>query len=140
MPRTFSFQPIHEANRNDDVWLRKRKILTWISITFAGLFAVDYSGIVISLPYYLKDDVHSSHLKRDYSLITTAMAFSASVAGVVFGRFIDQSRNIRLCLLIFPCIGLIGNVIYTLQYSVWFLLIGRLIAGMIDAAQTTISG
>lgn len=121
-------------------WIRKRLHTSYICITYGFLLGMDYSGIVISLPFYLRDDLLVHDVRLYYSIVVTAMCFSAAVSGIAFGRFIDKSRNLRLCLLMFPFLTCVGNLLYTLHYSVWLLLIGRLLCGISDAAQPAISG
>jgi len=126
----------------DPNWLKKRRTTTIICTAFSFVIGMEYSAISVSLLFYLQKLVPdvSGHEKQWYSVVMTACAFSSSIFGVVSGRYIDRTRKIKECLLGFTVVAMIGNLMYTVHQSVWFLVLGRFLCGMIDATQPVISG
>ena len=67
-------------------------------------------------------------------------ALSAAMNGLLAGRLFDKTRRLKAFMLIFTSITLIGNLLYTIHHSVWFLVCGRFLCGLCDAAQPVIAG
>ena len=126
--------------RSSPEWIKRRRISAYICIAYAFLIGLEYSSISISLLFYLTEDVGVDNPKKWYSGLMTALSLSASINGLLAGKFIDRTRRLRLCMLVFTAISICGNLLYTVHSSVWFLMIGRLLCGMCDAAQPVISG
>lgn len=135
------------TRRNDDAakcqfqkWERKRALTTYVFYLLGFLLGMEYSAIVISLWFYLKDVLMVDHLSAYYSAGMTLMASAAVISGLGVSRIMDRNRNVRCFIFVVSVISVIGNIFYTLHYSVWFLLIGRFICGFGDSLATVISG
>ena len=129
-----------EENTEMKRWLRKRRISTYICIAYGFLIGIEYSCIVASLPFYLKEDVKIDHPKKWYSVIMTMTAASGAINGVLAGKFIDKTRRLKLSMALFTAVSAAGNLMYSFQSSIWFLIVGRLLCGACEAAQPVISG
>ena len=123
-----------------NIWKKKRKWTVLIFIAFGFLVGVEYSAVVLSMWYFLKDTIETDHAPIYYSVGMASTALTASVSSIVIGKWIDRSRNIKFSMILISLIVAVGNVIYTLNFSVWFLIIGRLISGIADALTGAISG
>uniref|UniRef100_A0A7M5UCY7 Major facilitator superfamily (MFS) profile domain-containing protein n=2 Tax=Clytia hemisphaerica TaxID=252671 RepID=A0A7M5UCY7_9CNID len=121
-------------------WLKKRCSTAWICIVYALIIGMEYSCISTSLLYYLQDDLKLQNPKLYYSLIMCLSALSASVSALISGKLFDKTRRLKLFMLVFTLLTLVGNLLYTMHVSVWFLVVGRFLCGLCDAAQPIISG
>ena len=122
-------------------WRRKRATTSWICIVYALMIGMEYSSIMTSLFFYLKHDVKvENHQKMWYSVIMCVTCLSASFNGILAGKIFDRTRKLKAAMLLFTTCTLIGNLLYTCQISVWFLVCGRFLCGLCDACQPVISG
>lgn len=118
----------------------RRKVATYTYIVFGFLLGFEYTAINISQLFYLKLTVQVEEPEVFYSLITTGMAIAAAGSGVLAGYYTDKTRDLKKALFFFATLSLTGNLLYTIHHSVWFLLIGRFLCGLSDAAHPAISG
>ena len=127
---------------DDAKWRRKRETTSWICIVYSLMIGMEYSSIMTSLFFYLKDDVMVGNNQNNmwYSFIMCVTAFSAAINGVLAGKIFDRTRKLKAAMLIFTTCTLIGNLLYTCNMSVWFLVFGRFLCGICDASQPVISG
>ena len=122
-------------------WRRKRATTSWICIVYALMIGMEYSSIMTSLFFYLKHDVKvENDQKLWYSVIMCVTALSSSINGILAGKIFDRTRKLKAAMLLFTTCTLIGNLLYTCQISVWFLVCGRFLCGLCDACQPVISG
>ena len=128
------------SDNSFEIWKRKRKITTIIFYCSGIILGLEYSAVVLSLWFYMNDTIKVKHAPIYYSVTMTSMALSAILSSVVLGRFIDKSRNTRLLMLTLNILNAVGNVTYTLNFSVWFPIIGRFICGISDSLNAAISG
>ena len=124
----------------DKDWLNKRWWTTKICMIIAALSGIEYSCVSVSLIYYLQDDVRVTNVKLWYSFLMAIVYVISAISCLFLGHILDQTRNLRLLLLIIAVIAIMGNMIYTLQFSVLFLLVGRCFGAFVDAARPVISG
>ena len=117
-------------------WKKKRKWTTYIFYAFATLLGLEYSAVVLSLMFYLKDTIKVDHAPRYYSIGMTAMCSSAILSSVTLGRFIDKSRNVRGFMLTVNAVNVIGNVIYSLNFSPYLPICGRFLCGVSDSMKS----
>ena len=134
-------EPIsYVKDRHFEKWKKQRRNTTWVFTVFSFLLGMEYSAVVLTLWYYLKALVHINHVPIYYSVIMVSMALTGTIGNVVFGRYIDKSRNIRRFMLIINMVSIIGNLLYTLHFSVGFLILGRLLCGFNDSITAAVSG
>ena len=122
-------------------WRCKRATTSWICIVYGLMIGMEYSSIMTSLFFYLKHDVKvENDQKMWYSVIMCVTALSSSINGILAGKIFDRTRKLKTAMLLFTTCTLIGNLLYTCQISVWFLVCGRFLCGLCDACQPVISG
>ena len=125
---------------DEEVWIAKRRKTTIIIYIYALLLGTEYSSIVLTLYFYLQETLKVDNISLYYSIAMASMSASASVTGLIFGRYIDKTRHIRKFLIIAISVIMLGNLLYTLHFSVWFIILGRLLCGMGEAVNTALSG
>ncbi|XP_057289463.1 uncharacterized protein LOC130612180 [Hydractinia symbiolongicarpus] len=121
-------------------WERKRK-LTTIAFALECLFlGMEYSVTFLTLWLYLRELVQTSSPKLFYSFISAAYLVAGVVSSIFIGRLVDRYRNVRQTIFICNFMVIIGNILYALPFSAWFLLFGRLISGIGGPLRSVISG
>ena len=121
-------------------WLRKRK---WTTIAFAiqnTLLGLEYSIIMLNMWIYIEQLVKPDHPKIYYSIISVSCMMSSAILSIFTSRMADRYRNIRSIFLATNLSLIIGNIIYMIPFSPWFLLAGRIIAGAGHGQSSVISG
>jgi len=123
-----------------EAWKKKRK---WTVIMFAVhrvVFGVQYSNIFSTLWIYLTTLVHTDNPHLWYGLISVSFHISGTILTLMVGRIVDKRRNIRSCYLVCTALTVIGNVLYSIPYSVYYVLAGRFITGAIVATRPIVVG
>ena len=131
------------AKDGDDVlmqWKVKRKRTTVIAMAHVFIYGLENFSIVVTLLYYLKDIMKVNNPTMWYSFVMTSLVASESFSGLLFGKFMDKTRNARGIMLFNLFLSVIGNLMYTLQYNVWLLIVGRFLCGFGDSIQSVVSG
>ena len=122
-------------------WRRKRETTSWICIMYPLIVGMEYSAVMTSLFFYLKNDVMvKNNLKIWYSFIMCVGPLSSAINGVLAGKIFDRTRKLKAAMLILTTCMLIGSLLYTCNMSVWFLVFGRFLGGICDASQSIITG
>ena len=89
--------------------------------------------------FYLKE-INVANPSFWYSMVLTSMSISEASSNVLFGKYMDKTRNARFIMLFNLILSIVGNVLYTFRYSVWFLVIGRFLCGFGEATQPIACG
>ena len=138
--RTVLITSLYEADCHFEKWKKKRKITTIMFMVFALLLGLEYSAITVSLWYYLNDFMKVDHVKIYYSVTMLAMALAAIICNLFIGRYVDNNRSVRRVMMLISFISVIGNLLYTLHFSVVFLIVGRLLCGISDSLVAIMCG
>uniref|UniRef100_A0A7M5XBD5 Major facilitator superfamily (MFS) profile domain-containing protein n=2 Tax=Clytia hemisphaerica TaxID=252671 RepID=A0A7M5XBD5_9CNID len=75
-----------------------------------------------------------------YSLAEMFNAFGQMTSGLMIGRFMDRTRNLKLTCLLILCATIVGNLLYSLPFHISFILIGRFLCGFNEAFQVALCG
>ena len=126
-----------EADRSR--WLKRRKRTTYVFYAESLLLGIEYSLTFTYLYLYLKDVLHTEKVILFYSAISTVFLLSMVVASLVLGRLFDKFRNLRQMLIFGNTMIFIGNLLYCIPLSPWFLFVGRLVAGIGGSARPIMS-
>ena len=65
-----------------------------------------------------------------YSAITAMFYLSSMVSSVVISRIVDSNRNTRKMMVVCSLVTVVGDLVYMLHFSPYFLLVGKMLAGM----------
>jgi len=111
-------------------WRKKRK-LSFVGISVLLFFmGIDYGITVCSLWFYLTDLIKTDHAKLFYGLIPTSTFVVGLLVSPLVGRITDQYKNTRQTIFFVTTFLIIGNIMYSLYFSVWIVFIGRAICGI----------
>ncbi|XP_047145497.1 uncharacterized protein LOC124818548 isoform X1 [Hydra vulgaris] len=110
-------------------WLKKRK---YTSIAFAIqslILGIEYSVTLSTLWLYIKELVNTKSPKLFYTLVSVMYILSFTLSTPIIGRIVDRTRQVRVWFFICNCFLIAGNLLYSLQFSPWFLVVGRFLSG-----------
>eukprot|EP00111_Clytia_hemisphaerica_P016341 TCONS_00048385-protein len=116
----------------DKKWLQNRRQTTSTFILMNISLGIEQSITFASLFIYLKDVLHVSgnRLTTFYSAISGIYFLSQIISSLALTRIFDKYRRLKLTFFIVNNFTIAGNALYTLPYSPWCLLAGRLISGV----------
>ena len=113
----------------EELWKRKR-FTTYISFLISNLLlGMEYSLTFVTLWLYLTEVVHTEEPELYYNLISSAYLVSGIAISLTFGRAVDKSRNVKAVTFFANMAVILGNLVYAMPFSPWFLFFGRLLAG-----------
>lgn len=121
-------------------WERKRLWTTRAFILECVMLGMEYSVTFLTLWLYIKTLIDTEYPKIFYSLVASSYLLAAVVFSVIVGRWVDQTRKVRQTFLICNTLVIIGNILYSLHFSPWLLVFGRLISGADGPLRSIISG
>ena len=121
-------------------WKHKRRSTMVVIGIHRFLYGVLYSNVFATLWIYLTTLVKTDRPYLWYSLILVSFNVCGMIFTLIIGRISDRTRNIRACVLILTAVTIVGNVLYALPYSVYYVFAGRFISGVIVATQPLVTG
>ena len=106
---------------------RKKTVIIFFFINFVS--ALNFTVILPSLWFYLKK-VHSPAPSVFYG-VTFGLAEAIALPFMLFiGWLVDKTRRIKLTIMCIISIVMLGNAIFSIGYSQYLLLIGRVLADL----------
>lgn len=121
-------------------WEKKRYWTTKAFTLECVMLGMEYSVTFLTLWLYIKEMVNTDQPKLFYSLVASSYLIAAVILSVVIGRWIDRTRKVRQIFLICNTLVILGNILYALHFSPWFLVVGRLVSGADGPLRSVISG
>ena len=119
----------YQAQMTFEQWKQKRK-QTMIAMLLVNLVGgMDISIILATIVPYLKYTVLVKDVNAFYAFITTAFCVSSALFGIVSGKLVDRTRQMKIFTSVTLALQVVGNLIYTIPMSSAFPLFGRLLAG-----------
>ncbi|XP_065651737.1 major facilitator superfamily domain-containing protein 8 isoform X3 [Hydra vulgaris] len=124
--------------RHHEKWLKKRK-LTFIAFSIQLIIVgIEYSFTILTLWSYIKKMITTDTPKLYYGVVSVSYMVASSVVTPIIGRIVDKKRNVNHCFLICNMLMITGNVLYSLPFSPFFLVGGRVMAGFGGALESVI--
>ena len=130
----------------DKVWLqqwkRHRRNMTWISYFLILMYGFEILSVAVTMVYYLSLSFSMDNNKASmYScIIETFCGIGQLCGGMVFGRYLDRTRNLRFVVLANLVSIIVGNLLYSMPFHVGFLMVGRFLCGLNESLQTAFCG
>ena len=123
-----------------EAWKRKRRATMIVTAIHRILFGIQYSNVFSTLWIYLTTLVETDRPYLWYSLISVSFHVSGMILTLVIGRISDRTRDIRACFLVTTALTIVGNVLYSLPFSIYYVFAGRFISGSIVATRPLVTG
>ena len=121
-------------------WYAKRRMFTVICTVQQCLIYFENSVVSISALYYYKDTFKVSNPSFFYGISMASLNFASIIFVNLCGRFTDRTREVRRVAFFTLAFSAVGNLIYTMTYSKWLPIIGRLLCGSGDGLRTAMAG
>ena len=121
-------------------WLNMRKQTMIIFVFQSLLLGMDASLTLLTLYMYLKEDIKSDMTLMYYSVISVLFYLPSLCFSAIIGYLVDRYRNVRLTFFTINVLMIVGNLLYALPYSPWFLMVGRLLAGVGGPLRSVMTG
>ena len=121
-------------------WERKRYWTTKAFTLECIMLGMEYSVTFLTLWLYIKSLINTDYPKVFYSLVASSYLLAAVILSVIIGRWVDRTRKVRTIFLYCNTMVIIGNILYAMHFSPWFLVVGRLISGADGPLRSVISG
>ena len=90
--------------------------------------------------YYLKNTVKVKNPDFYFGLSQAALFLSGAIASIMGSYYADYTKNVREICLFEDVLNVIGNVMYSLHYSLYLILFGQLLVGTTAATITSSVG
>ena len=107
---------------------RKQNLICFSLLYFA--YGIEQNLSISTLWAYLETLVHPEYIKVWYGLISCSFYLMEIVSGLILSSYVDRSKNLRRVILCCVWLVIIGNVVYILHFSPYYLLLGRIISGL----------
>ncbi|XP_066927856.1 uncharacterized protein [Clytia hemisphaerica] len=123
-------------------WTKLLKKTTYISYLLSFLNGLEANAVLIVLLYYLEESFKMTpdEVRLYYSLTEAFNALGQIFSGLLMGRYMDRTRNLKLSCLLILCATIVGNLLYSLPIHVLFIIIGRFLCGFNEAFQVAFCG
>ncbi|XP_061540748.1 major facilitator superfamily domain-containing protein 8 [Phycodurus eques] len=116
----------------------RKKKLTFFTIGLIFLLSgVEYAVILPTIWKYLQTLEAPSYF---LGLTLSAFSLSGLLSGPLFGHWSDRTRTSKKIILFANLFEIVGNLMYFMGFSKWFLLSSRLVAGIGTGAGSSIFG
>ena len=120
-------------------WEKKRESTYRVFCVLAIFLGAEYSMIVPSLLFYLKDVVKTDHIKFFYDLALSIYYVASILGGLTISVYVDRTRNLKPVMLSLIALEIVGSLMYAVYSSVYFPITARLIQGFGDVNMSLIT-
>ncbi|XP_047145547.1 uncharacterized protein LOC124818582 isoform X1 [Hydra vulgaris] len=118
-----------QNSQQNEKWFKKRKYTTIAFAIQSLILGMEYSVILSTLWLYIKELVDTESPKLFYTLVSFIYIVSYTISTPIIGIIIDRTRQVKVWFFICNSFLVVGNLLYSLQFSPWFLVAGRFISG-----------
>ena len=110
-------------------WKKKRESTYRVFCILAIFLGAEYSMIVPSLWFYLKDVVKTDHIKFYYGTAFAIYYIAPIFSGSPISMYVDRTRNLKPVMLTLIAFEVIGSCMYAVYSSVYFQIVARFVQG-----------
>uniref|UniRef100_A0A7M5XMQ9 Major facilitator superfamily (MFS) profile domain-containing protein n=1 Tax=Clytia hemisphaerica TaxID=252671 RepID=A0A7M5XMQ9_9CNID len=121
-------------------WKKNRTRTTALACILILLYGIESQALEVTVLYYFSENFGLSLLQATfyYSVMETLFAVSNLISGILFGRYIDRTRNLRFVFLLNLGVICIGNLMYSIPWHIWSVMTGRFLCGINESLQTAV--
>lgn len=111
-------------------WKKKRSRTIVFFFWMNFIDGIASTAIMSTVLLYLEYDIKTTDVNKFYALIITAGSLSSAIAGVLVGKYVDETRKIKYSLNVLMVVQFTGYVLYTIPCTPYFAILGRLLSGV----------
>lgn len=113
-------------------WTAKRS-RSYLAFCFIAIcHGAEYSIVISSLWFYMDKIIQVKNPMLYYGLTLGLFYVSSIVGSFMISWYVDQSRNTRTTIICLLVVEILGNVLYSIDTSAYFPMVGRIIVGISD--------
>ena len=121
-------------NGDFEGWKKRRYHMLILMALQQFMNGVEYSITYATMWLYIKS-INGSHANENtnrtfYAAIATSKFISTILLSPMIGKIMDRYRCLTTLTLVANVLALIGNLVYTFNWSIWWLLIGAFLTGI----------
>ena len=100
-------------------WKNRRNRTIYMAYFIIFLGGLEVNAVIIALLYYLNESFNMTpdQIRLYYSLAEMFNALGQITSGLLIGRYMDRTRNLRLSCLLILWATIVGNVLLFLAFS-----------------------
>lgn len=123
-------------------WLKERAYNRYIAYFVMFMAGLEISSVIVSMLYYLETsfNYNMAEARFYFSITETFCGLGQICGGIMIGRYVDRTRNLKRVILLNLLLIMLGNLMYSLPISVYFVIIGRFFCGTNESLQTALGG
>ena len=123
-------------------WKKQRSRTRLFANILIFLYGMENLGVEVTCIFYFHQSLGLSLTDAAfyYTITGTMFCISSAFSGILFGRYVDKTRNMRFVFLLNVAIVGIGNLMYSIPYRIWWVILGRVLCGINESLQTTVCG
>ena len=121
-------------------WYQMRRRIVVFSYIQRIIFVYEFASTSISALFYYRLMIQPTDPVLFYSISMGVIYLTASLSSVMGGWYVDKTGHLRELHVVVNLFSIVGNFIYSVSYSKWFPVIGRLLSGLADGAQPGLGG
>ena len=123
-----------------ETWQKKRKWM-FINHCFTAIaYGISLHGYLPTEYLYLKETVKMERPEFYFGFSHFMLYLSSAISGIIASIYADYTKNIREICLFENVLNIIGNLMYSLYYSPYLILIGQLLIGSTAGRMTSVVG
>ncbi|XP_063965337.1 uncharacterized protein LOC129276773 [Lytechinus pictus] len=112
-----------------NISLKRKKIISQVCTSIFFLFAgIEYAVILPTLNDYLKNEFHTKQFF--YGIVLSAFSLSGVLVAPVYGVWYDRTHKTKMMIIFANMWEIAGNLLYFIGINEYFVLGGRLLAGV----------
>ena len=121
-------------------WYQMRRRVVIFAYIQRAIFIFEYTSTAISALFYYRLMIQPSNPVLFYSISMGVIYLTASASSVLGGWYVDKTGRLREFHIFVNLFSIAGNLTYSVPFSKWFPVIGRLMSGIADGAQPGLAG
>ena len=121
-------------------WYKMRRRVVIFAYIQRTIFIFEFASTVISALFYYRVMIQPTDPVLFYSISVGVIYLTASCSSVLGGWYVDRTGLLREFHIFVNLFSIVGNFIYSVPYSKWFPVIGRMLSGITDGSQPGLAG
>lgn len=123
-------------------WKKQRSKTRIIANILIFLYGLENLSVEVTGIFYFHENFGLSIVEAGFyhTIAGSMFSFCCAFSGLLFGRYVDRTRNMRSVFLFNVAIIGIGNLMYSIPYRLWWVIVGRFLCGITESMQTTVCG
>ncbi|XP_066913440.1 uncharacterized protein [Clytia hemisphaerica] len=129
-----------DVEKQKEEWFKRRRLVAWFGLVQQALVYFEYSAVSISAMYYYKNTMGVTNPRFLYGFSMAVTYISIILSVILFGNYMDKTRNLRRIVFISISCSILGNILYTMSFNAWVTVFGRFLCGINEGGRVALTG